>query len=657
MNNFHSELSHTATPILNLLNENESQFSSTNSSILSQSQSQTQPPIEFIRSNEIIQVFPDFSSAREPVSAGKQKLLEKSNKKISHNSMKSRGHLRQSSDFSEIQRRNRDSFNNFNEIQYSSTPPLIENSHSINNITNNNSSNNSTSITPSVVHFYSNESQTPIDKITPNKITIEAPNVPPQFDEIINFHSLIANEMFKKEIADREKLNESLNISLSTPIMEFQKFSPQLCFTKALHFPHYSPLLGNRKDYYHADFIHSNISCGVLTVAIAAFNESAKEVQVTLKDLYEQHCVMKNEIPLEMHCCLILDGWSKASKSLKALIKQWFPNDKERIQLEKQNFNDPHYINNNPYFIDNWHNYIIQWEENENIKDIDTIILQRRGLEKQIDGKIYSVVGKIPIDPEQIVVENEINSHNNGIHSNYSNRNTNNNNNSNPSNNNNSLISNSSSFLCYDIENIKLTVIIKRDNRRKHNSHEWFFSFAPVYSLPIRVDHIKNSKYLLIEKENQIINNSNEEIIVNSNKSSNNENSSNPSIPPEFQYEPNYFPRSSTDPMPISSSMQICFLGDTGTRYEKHCLLLLVDHLLANPDVVACSGRQRVMEFSMQFEAERTSSAKDESQMSENASEGLFEQMYRAAQGMDYESSVTCFNGAFSAFGAQSVIP
>lgn len=38
---------------------------------------------------------------------------------------------------------------------------------------------------------------------------------------------------------------------------------------------------------------------------------------------------------------------------------------------------------------------------------------------------------------------------------------------------------------------MKMTVIIKRDNRRKHNSHEWFLTaFAPVYTTRLRIDSI-----------------------------------------------------------------------------------------------------------------------------------------------------------------------
>jgi len=137
---------------------------------------------------------------------------------------------------------------------------------------------------------------------------------------------------------------------------------------------------------------------------------------------------------------------------------------------------------------------------------------------------------------------------------------------------------------------LKLTVIIKRDNRRKHNSHEWFLlGFAPVYTTRL--------------------------------------------------------PATSTS----ATGVQLVFMTDAGTRFHESCLLSLVQHALQSPTTVACSGRQRVMTNRMQQEGEPAT---------DKWSFGYLRgQLYRCAQGFEYESSISSFNGAFHSVGMLPVLP
>jgi hypothetical protein len=119
---------------------------------------------------------------------------------------------------------------------------------------------------------------------------------------------------------------------------------------------------------------------------------------------------------------------------------------------------------------------------------------------------------------------------------------------------------------------LKMTMIIKRDNRRKHNSHEWFLNaFAPVYTTRL--------------------------------------------------------PATSTS----ATGVQLVFMTDAGTRFHESCVLSLVQHALQTPTTVACSGRQRVMTHRMQQEGEPPTD-----KWSLNFLRG---QLYRCAQGFEYESS------------------
>ena len=155
---------------------------------------------------------------------------------------------------------------------------------------------------------------------------------------------------------------------------------------------------------------------------------------------------------------------------------------------------------------------------------------------------------------------------------------------------------------------LKVSVLIKRDNRRKHNSHEWFlYTFAPLYCISQYMD------------------------------------------------------------MTIKQIKKFDFLTDCGTRFHPACLTVAVDELINNDNCMGASGRQRVMSESMQNSSTATYDSYDTVTVRKNKSpylgqiKELFSSslgfLYRASQCFDYEASISCFNGGFSAAGMLPVVP
>ncbi|CAM5999648.1 unnamed protein product [Sphagnum balticum] len=146
---------------------------------------------------------------------------------------------------------------------------------------------------------------------------------------------------------------------------------------------------------------------------------------------------------------------------------------------------------------------------------------------------------------------------------------------------------------------LKISVLVKRDNRRKHNSHEWFlYAFAPVYS---------RSEFLDAK---------------------------------------------------TSTMKKFVFLTDCGTRFHPACVSALMGYMLVSSSCVAASGRQRVMSRTMQESATATANL---SLGIKDSIDELFEDpiafIYRVSQCFDYEASISSFNGAFSLSGMLPVIP
>jgi cellulose synthase/poly-beta-1,6-N-acetylglucosamine synthase-like glycosyltransferase len=125
---------------------------------------------------------------------------------------------------------------------------------------------------------------------------------------------------------------------------------------------------------------------------------------------------------------------------------------------------------------------------------------------------------------------------------------------------------------------IYLTVLIKRGNRLKYNSHEWFLK-------GIAYHYRKQVPYV--------------------------------------------------------------FLTDAGTGFDRNCLSHLVNHLAcSSPDVVACTGRQRVKTAAMQSHGRI-------------CTEPFLGSAWwlRALQAYEYEAGVSTFNGVFSLLGYLPVLP
>jgi hypothetical protein len=100
--------------------------------------------------------------------------------------------------------------------------------------------------------------------------------------------------------------------------------------------PDYLPLLACREYYFPRDTstrvvdgdYHRMCAAGesCITVALCTFTEPASEVRETLKDLWRQEQVLKRHAAeFGIHVLLVLDGWSKAPRSLQQYVAGLFP--------------------------------------------------------------------------------------------------------------------------------------------------------------------------------------------------------------------------------------------------------------------------------------------------------------------------------------------
>ena len=132
---------------------------------------------------------------------------------------------------------------------------------------------------------------------------------------------------------------------------------------------------------------------------------------------------------------------------------------------------------------------------------------------------------------------------------------------------------NTQTALDNDPKPMRITLLIKINNRKKHNSHEWFLGKSGFAEAT-------NAKYL--------------------------------------------------------------YLTDAFTLYSKKCLYYLADQLDKNPDLVAVTGRQRLMTVEQQGSEEKFFS---------------FATILRWLQLFDFELSNAVYNGAFSFGGFTAVVP
>jgi hypothetical protein len=377
--------------------------------------------------------------------------------------------------------------------------------------------------------------------------------------------------------------DDDLDLDLEIPESKYDLSQTEIrTITRAIHYNHSSPLLCSRSDYFLPDYIDTNKYEGVLTAVITCFNEAAGELEVTLNDLYIQHKVMIDAgLRLDLHVCIVLDGWSHTSNSMKKYIKELFPvNHSERLNVDKDN----------QFIIDDWHHYVNSWQFS-NEETVDTLILQRR--EYQVS-KTKNDTDNESQNKKPPIIRVESRTERAEASANLSLKRRKNLNNSSVQ-----YIPIIHQLQTHDplfdkIPTVKITTIIKRDNRRKHNSHEWFLlGFAPIYTIPYR--SIYNG-----------------------------------------------------------TDMQFIFMTDCGTRFDRSCLLMLTEECLRNSNVVASTGIGRVMGYKQQLAGERNIEL--EASLS-SVREGILADMYRSAQGFDYEAYVTSLNPAYDLGGLLPVIP
>ncbi len=174
-------------------------------------------------------------------------------------------------------------------------------------------------------------------------------------------------------------------------------------------FYHYKPQINQK--YFESPKINDDIKRGI-SVIIPFYNEEGFELQQTLHSLYDAHLrlreMSKKWTDEPLYVCLIQDGWTKASKSMKNYLKHLFPK-----QLQGQG----------------WWTFFpeLSGQSNKDLNMNATFIFER-------ENNLPTV-----INPQ-------------------------------------SKFSNEPKFM-------NITLIIKANNRRKHNSHEWFLSetgFAEV---------------------------------------------------------------------------------------------------------------------------------------------------------------------------------
>lgn len=220
--------------------------------------------------------------------------------------------------------------------------------------------------------------------------------------------------------------------SAITPYLKFSKFGKQ----------HHTPI--SNLNYFQPSFnMHqlngstaqpSNKYLQPLGIFIPCFNEEGSELINTLDSLYRQKndCLM---LGYDMHVLIVLDGWEYTSKSIKQYLNTIFTskntsNDVPAVQVYDTEHGEVRYIYNNE-----------QHDWQSLIQPLDTTLPVRDQVETYV---LQSI---------------------------------------NPTNNYVSEVCMNTVSQSGDITSLKISLLIKRDNRRKHNSHHWFMKpFCDIYS-------------------------------------------------------------------------------------------------------------------------------------------------------------------------------
>eukprot|EP01114_Cavostelium_apophysatum_P023119 TRINITY_DN860_c0_g1_i1.p1 TRINITY_DN860_c0_g1~~TRINITY_DN860_c0_g1_i1.p1 ORF type:complete len:978 (-),score=270.57 TRINITY_DN860_c0_g1_i1:159-3092(-) len=150
-------------------------------------------------------------------------------------------------------------------------------------------------------------------------------------------------------------------------------------------------------------------------VVIPFFNEEERELRRSLESLETQSKIVWKQKNLSMHVLLIMDGWSKASESMREYVKFMFPPSNDKLP---------------------WWSAL---EDKSQDSEVETLFVQRIKPYGKRKSRQCAALSEVPLTPGDTGLKPR---------------------------------------------KLHITLIVKRDNRRKHNSHEWFFGqngFAEFY--------------------------------------------------------------------------------------------------------------------------------------------------------------------------------
>lgn len=400
---------------------------------------------------------------------------------------------------------------------------------------------------------------------------------------------------------------------------------------RVLTFPHYHPRWADRHSYYHRDplLTHSDVDAvHVIPVLITCFNEDRSALHQSLTDLFTQQqelqVIHRSTGLWLLHVVVVLDGWFKSSASMRDYLFDLLRNGA------------PGPATNN---TDEWRSLwktLSEWaDDTDETTKVETMIIQ--------------VVDSVPAMKKKKAHRSEVPHNDDGRRKH----------------------SEDIAAIPFDVSEdknnkrdmvnepaLKISFLIKRDNRRKHNSHEWcLLAFAPIYA----------GTYLRRDKAGPIIDAEAARVATTKTNIGSGTVSkamgmtmrlrSRTASHATLQKWNGRIANGLVGPM---RRFKLVFLTDCGTRFHAACLGALVDQMLVDDRCVACSGRQRVMSATMQDTPIPSSAAVWDTCTGYDLWKSIIcfrETVYRAAQCFDYEASISAFTGAFSLVGMVPVIP
>jgi len=157
---------------------------------------------------------------------------------------------------------------------------------------------------------------------------------------------------------------------------------------------------------------------------VPILNEEKEELIATLHSLHDQTPLLLL-CRQKLHVLVVIDGWWKASQSMKDYLYALFPEDNVESKSKEGGATG------------GWNINILQIEKGEDANSVDTFIVQR--VRPRRFGKdISETICPVQINPHEPKAKPRW---------------------------------------------LHVSLMVKRDNRRKHNAHIWFLaSFAPFYN-------------------------------------------------------------------------------------------------------------------------------------------------------------------------------